>query len=168
MLFSYDYGWWQSQRWHQNTPPLQPILKALWMHQSNTDSIAQCGMSRATLEATGRRHWATTHSVLPQWPPGQQQTKQWWENGPTLLAILMAAAVRRYNTAHIPQWRRSRASLEATGCCNWASIAADSIKRTWLRLFYVFHCQNIEKCHGLSQRPLFSIGLWHIKWKRRA
>ena len=40
---------------------------------------------RATPEATGRRHWATTRSVLPRRPPGRQQTKQrcimyplWW------------------------------------------------------------------------------------------
>jgi hypothetical protein len=29
-------------------------------------------MSRAIPEATGRWHWATTQSVLPQQPPGQQ------------------------------------------------------------------------------------------------
>ena len=33
-------------------------------------------MSRATPEATGRCHWATTHSVSPRWPPGGQQIKQ--------------------------------------------------------------------------------------------
>jgi hypothetical protein len=59
-----------------NAPPLQSILMAMRACWSNTDGIHRCGMSRATLEATGRRHWATTHSVSPQWPPGQQQTKQ--------------------------------------------------------------------------------------------
>ncbi len=38
--------------------------------RSNTDGIAQCGMSRATPEATGHCHRATTCSVLPQRPPG--------------------------------------------------------------------------------------------------
>ncbi len=37
----------------------------------------------------------------------------------------MAVAVRRYNTMHIEQLRRSRALVEATGRCHWASIAAD-------------------------------------------
>ena len=35
--------------------------------------------------------------------PGQQQTKQQQKNIPKRLAILMDAAVRRYNTAHIAQ-----------------------------------------------------------------
>jgi hypothetical protein len=70
------------------------------VRRSNTDGIAQCGMSRATLEATGCRHQATTHSLLPQQPPGQQQMKQGQKNVPKRLAISMAAAVRQYNTAH--------------------------------------------------------------------
>jgi hypothetical protein len=60
-------------------------------------------MSKATLEATGHRHWATTCSLLPQQPPGQQQTKQRQDNVLKRLAILMAAAVRWYNTVHISQ-----------------------------------------------------------------
>ncbi len=91
------------------------------------------------------------------------------KNGPALLAISMAVVVRRYNTAHIAQWRMSRASLEATGHHHLASIAADCIKGTWLhRFFYVLHCQYIKKGRGLSQRPLLSIRILHIKQKRRA
>ncbi len=82
---------------------------------SNTDSIALCGMSRATPEATGCCYQATACSVLPQQLPGQYQTKQQQQKWPALLAISMAAAVRRYNTARIAQWRRSRALVEATG-----------------------------------------------------
>jgi hypothetical protein len=70
---------------------------------SNTDSIAQCDMSRATPDATGCRHQATTHSVLPQQPPGQQANIQQSTNAPKKVAILMAVAVRRYNTMHIAQ-----------------------------------------------------------------
>jgi hypothetical protein len=65
--------------------------------------------------------------------------------GPALLAFLMAVAVCRYNTAHIAQWRRSRASLEATGRCHRESIAADSIKGTWLRRFFMFFIVNMLK-----------------------
>jgi hypothetical protein len=68
---------------------------------STTEGIARCGMSRTMLVATGCRHQATPCSVLPQQPLGQQQTKQQQQNGPTLLAILMAVVVCRYDTARI-------------------------------------------------------------------
>jgi hypothetical protein len=54
---------------------------------------------------------------------------------PTLLAVLMAIALRRYNTACITQWRRSRASPEATGCHHWASTRSNSITGTCQRRF---------------------------------
>ncbi len=57
------------------------------------------------------------------------------KNTPTFLAMLMAMAMRRYVTTHIAQWRRSRASLEATGCHHWASIMSDNIKGTYLHWF---------------------------------
>jgi hypothetical protein len=74
---------------------------AMAVRWSNTDGIAQCSMSRATPEATGHWHWATTHSILLQRPPGQQANKQQSTNQPKKLAVLMAAAVRRYNTTRI-------------------------------------------------------------------
>jgi hypothetical protein len=58
-------------------------------------------MSRATSEATGHRHQANTSSVLPQRPSGQQENKQQSTNRPKKLAMLMAAVVRRYDTARI-------------------------------------------------------------------
>ncbi len=66
-------------------------------------------------EATGCWHRATTCSVLPQWPPGQQAHKQQSTNTPAKMAISMVRAMSRYVTACIAQWRRSRALLEATG-----------------------------------------------------
>jgi hypothetical protein len=59
-----------------NAPPSCAILMAMRMRGCNAACIAQCSMSRATPEASGRRHWATTCSVLPQWPPEQQKTQQ--------------------------------------------------------------------------------------------
>ncbi len=106
------------------------------VRRSNTDGIAQCSMSRATPEATGRRHRATTCYVLPQWPPEQQANKQQSTDTPKKVAVLMAMAMRRYVTARIAQWRRSRASLEASGRHHWASIMYDNINWTWLRRFY--------------------------------
>jgi hypothetical protein len=129
--------------------------------RGNTDGIAQCGMSRATLEATGRCHRVTTRSLLPPRPPGQQANKQQSTNTPTLLAVLMAMAMCQYVTAHIAQWRRSRASLEATGRCHWASIMSNNIKGTWLhRFFDVFHRQNRRKRSWVKAKaPVFNKGM---------
>jgi hypothetical protein len=129
------------------------------VRQSNTDGITRCGMSRATPEATGRCHWATTCYVSPQRLPGQQANKQQSTNTPKQVAVLMAMAMRRYITARIAQWRRSRASLEATGCRHQASIMSDNINWTWLQRFLCFIFKTVEKGHGSMLRPLFSIGV---------
>ncbi len=169
MLFSYGYGQWHNRRWRTNAPPLPAFLMATAVRRSNTDGIAQCGMSRATLDSTGRRHRATTCSVSPQRPPGQQANKQQSTNTPKKVAVLMAMAMRRYVTACIAQRRRSRASLEATGRHHWASIMSDDINWTWLRrFFYVFIVKTMGKGHGSTLRPLFLIGVWHINRNRRA
>ncbi len=135
MLFSYGYCWWQNWWWQTNAPCPPAIPMATAVRRSNTDGTAQCSMSRATPEATGCRHQATTHYVSPQWPPGQQANKQQSTNTPKKVAVLMAMAMRWYITACIARWRRSRASLEATGCHHWASIMSDNINWTWLRRF---------------------------------
>jgi hypothetical protein len=49
---------------------------------------------------------------------------------PTLLAISMAIAMRRYYTACIAQWRRFVAFIKATKHHHWASTCSDSINRT--------------------------------------
>jgi hypothetical protein len=137
MVLGYDYSK-QKRQWRQtNAPHLPAILMATAVHRSNADGIAQCGMSKATPEATGRRHRVTTCSVLPQRPPGQQAYKQQSTNTPAKLAVLMAMAMCRYVTTCIAQWRRSRASLEATGCRQWASIMPNNIHRTLLRCFFL-------------------------------
>ncbi len=119
---------------------------AMVVCRCNMKRVAWCGMFRATLEATGCCHWVTTCFVLPQQPPGQQQTKQRQKHAPTLLAILMAVVVRTYNTTCIAQWRRSRASLEATGHCHWASIMSNNIKRTYpcrfLSMFFILQAHS--------------------------
>jgi hypothetical protein len=129
--------------------------------RGNTDGIPQCGMSRATLEATGRCHRVTTRSLSPRRPPGQQANKQQSTNTPTLLAVLMAMAMCRYVTAHIAQWRRSRASLEATRRCHRASVMSNNIKGTWLhRFFDVLHHQNCRKRSWIEAKaPVFNKGM---------
>ncbi len=139
MVLGYNYSK-QNKRWRQKNAPHPPAVSmATAVRQSNTDGIAWCSMSTTTPQTTGCWHWATTYSVLPQRLPGQQAYKQQSTNTPAKLAILMAMAMRRYVTARIAQWRRSRASLEATGHCHRASIMPNNIVRTWLRrLFSMF------------------------------
>ncbi len=161
MVFGYGYCWWQNQWWRTNTPRPPSVSMAMAVRRSNTDGIARCGMSRATPEATGCRHRVTTCSVLPQWLPEQQANKQQSTNTPKKVAMLMAAAVRRYNTARITRWRRSRALLEATGCCHWASIMSNNINRTWLQRFFLcFHRQNVRKRSRVdAKNPVFNKGM---------
>jgi hypothetical protein len=136
MVLGYDYSK-QKRRWRRtNAPHLPAILMAMAVRRSNTDGIAQCSMSMATPEATGRRHRATTCSVSPQQPPGQQAYKKQSTNTPAKLAILMAMAMHQYVTAHIAQWRRSRTSLETTGHCQRASIMPNNIVQTWVQQLF--------------------------------
>ncbi len=137
MLFSYGYCRWQNQRWQTDAPRPPAVSMTTAVRRSNTDGIARCSTSRATPEATGRCYWATTRYVLPQRPPGQQANKQQSTNTPKKVAVLMAMAMRRYVTACIARWRRSRASQEATGCCHWATIMSNNINWTWLRCFFL-------------------------------
>ncbi len=162
MLISYGYCWWQNQQWRTNAPCPPAVLMATAVRQSNTGDIAQCSMSRATLEATGRYHRATTCYVLPQRPPGQQANKQQSTNTPKKMAVLMAMAMLQYVTACITRWRRSRASLEATGCHHWASIMSNNIYWTWLWCFFsqCFHHQNRRKRSRVDAKtPAFNRGM---------
>jgi hypothetical protein len=161
MVFGYGYCWWQNQRWQTNAPCPPAFSMATAVRRSNTDGIAQCGMSRATPEATRHHHWATTCYVLPQRPPGQQANKQQSTNTPKKVAVLMAMAICRYVTACIAWWRRSRASLEATGCHHQASIMSNNINRTWLQWFFLyFHRQNRRKRSRVDAKtPVFNRGM---------
>ncbi len=136
-------------------------MMATAVRRSNTDGIARCSMSRATLEATGCCHQATTCYVLPQRLPGQQANKQQSTNTPKKVDVLMAMAMCRYVTAHIVQWRSSRASLEATGRCHRASIMSDNINWTWLQCFFLcFHRQNHRKRSRVDAKtPVFNRGM---------
>ena len=46
------------------------------------------------------------------------------KNGTAFLAILMAMRIRRYSAAHIAQWGRSRATLDAR-CHDWNLPSGD-------------------------------------------
>jgi hypothetical protein len=161
MVFGYGYCRWQNWWWRMNAPQPLAVSMAMVVRRSDTDSIAQWGMSRATPEATGCRYQMTTCYVLPQRPPGQQANKQQSTNTPKTVAVLMAMAMRRYVTVHIAQWRRSRASLEATGRHHWESIMSNNINWTWLRrFFWCFHLQNHRKRSRVNAKtPVFNRGM---------
>ncbi len=137
MLFSYGYYRWRNWRWQTNAPRPSAVSMATVVRRSDTDGIRLCGMSRASPEATGRRHRGTTCYILPQRLPGQQANKQQSTNTPKKVTVLMAMAMRRYVTTHITWWRMSRASLKATQRCHWASIMSDNINWTWLQCFFL-------------------------------
>ena len=111
------------------------ILMAMRMRWSKACGIARCSKTGATLDAPGSRHQAATRSVLPRQLPGQQSSKQQSNNTPTLLGVLMAIVMQRYNTAHIARWRRFRASPQATGCCHPTSTCSNNINWSYLPLF---------------------------------
>jgi hypothetical protein len=68
----------------------------------------------------------------------QDKTSTTETNAPTSLAILMALRIRRYDAKRIDQYGRSRATLDATGRRNRASIRPVSTRQTpalWKSLF---------------------------------
>ncbi len=152
------------KRWRQltNVPPLQIILMAMWMHWSNAHGIAWCSTTRATQEAFGCRHQATTSFVLPWRPPGQQSTKQRWQNTPTLLAILMAIAMQQYDTTCITWWMKSVALREATGHHHQASICLNKNNWTCWGCFLSYVNRHVAeigcKVKGWST---LTIGVWN-------
>ncbi len=79
------------------------------------------------------------------------------KNVPKRLVILMAAGVREYNTAHIAQWRRLRALLEATKRCHRASKAANRHNRSCMCQFFTsFFIINLyKKVAGRVKGPCF-------------
>ncbi len=74
------------------------------------------------------------------------------------LAVLMAMAMHRYVIACIAQWRRSRASKEATGRRHWSCNMSNNIVWSWLHFF--FHCQNHRKRSQVDNKtPVFNRGM---------
>jgi hypothetical protein len=61
----------QDIKWttEENAPALRAILTAMRIRRYGAKRIVQYGRSRATLDATGRRNWASIYPVLPWWTP---------------------------------------------------------------------------------------------------
>ncbi len=77
MVLSYDYSNRNRRRRRTNASPSRAILMAMAVRRCDMKRISRCSMTRASLEATGHCHRATTRSVSPHRPPGRRSTQQW-------------------------------------------------------------------------------------------
>jgi len=68
MLFSYGYAR-QIINNRKNAADLLAISMAMWIRRYGAERIVQYGRSRATLDATGRRHRVSIRPVSPQRMP---------------------------------------------------------------------------------------------------
>jgi len=124
-------------------------------------AFPNCSMTRASPEATERRHWATTRSVLPRrlpvWQSAQRLCKMYPLYVPTLLAVLMAITMRR-------PMEEVHGFLKATKRRDRASTRSDSINWTCLPLFQGYISSSN---HWIRARvALITKGVWHIKLMR--
>ena len=128
---------------------------------SRTETLVQCRLHRLMEGVQGftRSHW-TPSSVeyLHRIPPLDDRVafpKKNDEKAPYLPAISLAVMVSRYDTKRIARWRGSMATLEATGCRHWASIAADSINGLRKSQFFpsFFIVDPLKRELGRSQDP---------------
>ena len=98
MVLSYDYSNQNRRRWRTNAPPRpmqhnQGFTGSHWTPSSGDYSLRiTLAASRAIINTTMMQHV------------------------PTLLAILMAIAMRRYFTVRIARWRSCAAFIKATKC----------------------------------------------------
>jgi len=169
MVLSYNYSNRNRRRRRTNAPPSRAISMAIAVRRCNTASIVWWRRSRAFIKTTNHRHRATTRSVLPRRLPGRQSTEQRWYNVLPLLTILMAVAVRRYNTTRIAWWRRFMAFLKATKRRHRVSTHSDRIKgtsqcREFTIFFKSFRRRRRRDWSGWQRNLL---GVWHINGKPR-
>jgi hypothetical protein len=152
------------QKWRQQrmkAPPSQAISIAMAVRRCNIAFNTQCSMTRASpeAEATERRHRATSHSVSPGQPPGQQSTQQLCKMYPLCWSFWWPSRCGG-NTTCIAQWRRFVAKRR-----HRVSTRSDIINWTCLPLFqgYIISLSN---CWKRAQVALITIGVWHIKLMR--
>ncbi len=159
MVVSYGYCQKQNQRCDERTPPLQAILMAMWMRWSDARGIARFSKSRATLDAPGRRHRATTSSVSPQRPPGQQKTnnnqqmtlKRWLNWWPWRCAGTLPRTLP--NGGGLGLYK-----MPLNTTIGQVLRPIMTIGHACAGFFYVFIVKTVEKGCRSTLRPLFSRG----------
>ena len=138
-VLSYDYSNRNKRRRQTNAPPTWAISMAMAVRRCDMKCITLCGMTRASPEATGRRHRATTRSVLPHQPPGRQSTQRWC-NMYSLCWPFQWPLRCGGTIARIDRLRRFVAFNRATKRHHRTSTCSDIIKGTrQLRLFWTYH-----------------------------
>ena len=152
MVLSYDYSNQNSRQWQMNAPPLQAILMAMAVRRLPVRYRAHCLMNHD--QGFTGSHWTPplVDYLLCIAPVATMATinKMMMQNVPTLLAISMAIAVRRYYTGS----RLYKKPLNAG-----IGRALAPILPNWTcqcRLFWTFHC---EKGLQLTCWPLITIGV---------
>ena len=163
MVLSYNYAKQKSQRRRTNAPTLQAMSMAVQKRWSGAwCGIAQCSMSRATQEATGCCHRATTCSVSPR-RPRQGDSKQNKDVICTHLGGNFNVVMRRYYTTHGGGSWLSEKPLPLNTAIGRALAPILPNRTRKCRLFWICHC---EKGLQLTCWPLITIGVWHIKLMR--
>jgi hypothetical protein len=99
---------------------------AMSVRRCNTERITRCSMTRALPEALD----AAIGQLLAPYRPGSCQGDNHYEHVPTLLAILMAIAMRRCYTLRIARWRRFVAFIKATKRHHRTSTRSDRVNRS--------------------------------------
>jgi hypothetical protein len=159
MVFSYDYG-------KQKNGVVKNKCTAIAGHFDGYASALEqyrqhCPMRH--VQGYPGSHWTSPSGVylLHIAPRGHQgnSKKKNNKNIPTLLAVFMAVAMRHYVTLLITRWRRSRASLEATGCHHRASIVADSSNLSCICCVFVLFSWSIKKEHQMTSISHLTIGV---------
>ncbi len=164
MVLSYNYSNQNRRRRQTNVPPSPAISMAMAVCQCDMKHIAWCSMTMVSPEATGRRHWATTRSVSPHWPPGWQSTQRWCNMYPLCWPFWWPSRCGGTTPRASPDGGGSWLSLKPLNATIGRALAP--IASNWThqrRLFWTFHR---EKEFQLTCWPLIIIRVWHVKLTR--
>ena len=95
-------------RTETNAPALRAILMAMRIRRYGVESITQYGRSRATQDATGRRHWA----IISPISPGRHHGYQFWHKTSS------CGAVKSFFEVGVKMARNGPSTqlIEATSC----------------------------------------------------
>jgi len=129
MVLSYDYSNRNSRRWRTNAPPSRAVLMAM--------AVCRCGTKGVHRPMKHDQGFTGSHWMPPLVdyslriaPAATRATanETTMQNVPTLLAVSVVIAMRRYYTARIDRWRRFVAFIKATEPRHRASSRSDIIK----------------------------------------
>ena len=144
MVLSYNNVRQKRRQQRTKAPPLQAILIAMAVRRCNIAFITRCSMTRASpeAEATERRHRATTHSVSPGRPPGQQSTQQLGKMYPLCWSFWWPSQCG----GSIPRASPNGGGSWLNAAIGWALTPISSIGHAYPYFRGIlFYCQIVEK-----------------------